>query len=144
MLAAFVGFFAAMIVGWMRGGHPERFGVAVILSSYLALGPLQRWTIGDIYVDSMIESTLVLLFLGWLALRSNRWWPFVATAAMALVVVVHICTIVTDISWAAAVSARVGLDLLLYVALLAGVAERWMAGEAPASRIGRGAPGAAP
>ncbi len=126
-----------MIVGWMKGGHPERFGVAVILLSYLALGPLQRWTIGDVYVDSIIENSLVLLFLGWLALRSDRWWPFVATAAMSLIVVVHICTIVTDISWDAAVSARVGLNLLLYVALLGGVAERWMAGEARVSRIGR-------
>lgn len=38
-------------------------------------------------------------------------------------------------TWAAAVWAQVGLAILEYLALLAGVAERWMAGEAAASRI---------
>ena len=126
-----------MIFGWLRGGHPERFGVAVVLLIYLALGPTQHWTIGDIYVDSIIEDMLEFLFMGWLALRADRWWPFVATAATALIVLVHVLTLVTDISFIASVSARVGLELLEYLALLAGVAERWMAGEAPVSRIGR-------
>lgn len=133
MAATFVTFFAAVIVGWLKGGHPERFGATVFVLTYLALGPAQRWTIGDIYIDTAISDSLLLLFLGWLALRSDRWWPFVLTAATALTLLVHICTVVTDISWAAAVSARVGLDLLANLALLAGVVERWLAGERPAS-----------
>ncbi|HVL40658.1 MAG TPA: hypothetical protein VM348_00780 [Brevundimonas sp.] len=103
----------------------------MIILVYLALGPLQRWVIGDIYVDSIVEGTLEFLFMGWLVLRSDRWWPFVATAATGLIVLVHVFTVVTDISWGAALSARVGLELLEYAALLAGVAERWMAGERP-------------
>jgi len=137
MVATIVAFFAAVIVGWMRGGHPERLGVAVIFSTYLASGLWRSWTIGDVHVDVAITDALLLLFLGWLTLRSDRWWPFVATAALALTVLVHIFTIVTDISWNAAVSARIGLRLLGNLALMAGVAERWMAGEAPVSRIGR-------
>lgn len=120
--------FVAMTVGWLWGGHVERFGAAVLLLSWLAFGPIM-WRIGDVYVDSAIEDTLLLLIFGGLAFRSNRWWPFVAASALALTVLVHIFTIMTDISWAAAVSARVGFGLVTYTALLAGVAERWLAGE---------------
>lgn len=133
-----------MIVGWLCGGHSERFGAAVLLLSWLAFGPIM-WRIGDVYVDSMMEDTLLLLIFGGLAFRSNRWWPFVAASALALTVVVHVFTIVTDISWAAAVSARVGFGLVTYTALLAGVSERWLAGERPVSgrRLWRrGRPGA--
>lgn len=133
MVATIAAFFAAVIVGWMKGGHAERLGVAVILSSYLASGLWRSWIIGDVHVDVAITDALVLLFLGWLTLWSDRWWPFVATAAMALTVLVHIVTIVTDISWNAAVSARIGLKLLGNLTLLAGVAERWAAGEEPVS-----------
>lgn len=133
-----VAFFAAMIAGWLRGGHPERFAVAALLLGQLVIdNTYDDWLIGDVYMDSAIEDVLKTLFFGWLVFRLDRWWPFVVTVAMVLTVLVHILTIVTDISWAAAVSARVGLELLAYLALLGGVAERWMAGEAPVSRIGR-------
>lgn len=122
----------SLTIGWLWGGHTERFGAAALLLCWMVFGPLM-WTVGDVYVDSMIEDTLVLLFLVGLALRSNRWWPFVAASAAALTVLVHIFTIITDISWGAAVSARVGFGLVTYTALLAGVAERWLAGERPVS-----------
>ena len=135
-MALHAAFFVAMIVGWLRGGRPERFAVAVLLFKDLLLGSPSIvwrtsivWRIGDVYIDSALEDALMLLIFGWLALRSDRWWPFAATAALALTVLVHILTIVTDISWDAAVSARVGLGLLMYAALLGGVAERWLAGE---------------
>lgn len=133
-MALHAAFYVAMIVGWLRGGHPERFAVAVLLVEDLVLGsPDIVWRIGDVYVDSALQDALLVLIFGWLALRSNRWWPFAATAALALAVLVHILTIVTDISWDAAVSARVGLGLFMYAALLGGVVERWMAGERPVS-----------
>lgn len=133
-----IAFFAAVIVGWLRGGHPERTAAAVmLLTQPVIVNPLVEWRIGDVYVDSTIEDILWTLFFGWLAFRSDRWWPFAATAATSLIVLVHFLTMVTDISWDAAVSARVGLGLLSNLAVLAGVAERWMAGETPVSRIGR-------
>lgn len=136
-------FFVAAIAGWLRGGHTERFAVAALLLGQVVIDiAYDDWVIGDVYVDSAIEDALKMLFFGWLAFRSDRWWPFAATAAMVLMLLVHILTMVTDISWGAAVSARVGLELLVYLTLLAGVAERWMAGEAPVSRIAR--VGAAP
>ena len=121
----------AFILAWIWGGHTERFVVAVQLLLWLAFGSF-RWMVGDVYIDSMIEDSLALTVFGWLTFRRDRWWLFVATAALALTVLVHVLTIVTDISWDAAVSARVGLGLVTYVALLAGVGERWLAGERPA------------
>lgn len=140
---AYVLYFAVVILCWLRGGRPERLCAALLLWSHLALGPSLTLNIGDVYLDTIAEDALQFLLFGWLAFRAERWWPLVATAAMVLTLVVHACTIWTDISWAAAVSARVGLAILEYVALLAGVAERWMAGEAPVSRIGRDRPGVA-
>lgn len=130
VVAAHAAFFAAVILGWLWGGRPERFAVAMMVLSRVAFAnPTVMWRVDDIYIDSMIEDSLMLLVFGWLALRSDRWWPFVASAASALTVLVHLLTIGTDISWEAAVSARVGLGLLMYVALLVGVVERWLAGE---------------
>lgn len=102
--------------------------------------PDVTWNIGDVIVDPAVEDTLMLLIFGWLAVKSNRWWPFVVTATTALTVLVHLLSIVTDISWDAAISARVGLALLMYVAMLGGVAERWLAGEASIcwTRLGEG------
>lgn len=122
----------SITAGWLWGGHSERFGATALLLCWMVFAPF-LWRIGDVYVDSMIEDTLLLLLLGGLALRSNRWWPFVAASAVGLTVLVHVFTIVTDISWDAAVSARVGFGLVTYTALLAGVAERWLAGERPVS-----------
>ncbi|MBX9460247.1 MAG: hypothetical protein KL785_03220 [Brevundimonas sp.] len=117
-----------MVVAWLWGGHTERFAVGVQALSWMAFGSF-RWMVGDVYIDSMIEDSLGLLIFGWLAFHSNRWWPFVATAALGLAVLVHVLTMVTDISWEAAVSARVGMGLLIHLSLLASVAERWLAGE---------------
>ncbi|MDI6624807.1 MAG: hypothetical protein QME55_08755 [Brevundimonas sp.] len=88
-----------------------------------------RWRIDDFYWGVAAQAVAVMFILGWLALRSNRWWPLVAAAAVVLIVLVHGLTIVTSITPAAAVSARVGLWMVVNIALLAGVAERWLAGE---------------
>jgi len=129
-------FFAAVVVAWLWGGRPERFGATAMLLAWAVFRNAHvMWLVGDVYIDSTVEDTLMLLAFGWLAVRSNRWWPLVATAASALTVLVHILSMATDISWDAAVSARVGLGLLTCATLLAGVAERWLAGEKAISAI---------
>lgn len=69
-----------------------------------------------------------------LAFKSDRWWPFVATASLMLSVLVFL------LEWAgpglsryAAGSAQIGLWMVVYLALFAGVAERWLAGEPAAA-----------
>lgn len=122
-----------MTIAWLWGGHTERIAAGVLALTWMVFGSF-TWMVGDVYIDTTVEDLIGLLFFGWVAFRSNRWWPFVATSAFALNVLVHVLTMVTDISWDAAISARVGLGLLIYAALLAGVGERWMAGEEAVSK----------
>ena len=129
--------FVAFTVGWLKGGHPERFGVAVLLFHGLTELFYRDWLIGDVDAGIAAGQVVLTLIFGWLALRSTRWWPLAMTASLVLVLLVHLLTITTPISYFAAASARIGLWLLLYVILLAGVSERWLTGEAPVSRIGR-------
>jgi hypothetical protein len=54
---------------------------------------------------------------------------------MVLALMVHLAMVLSpDLDGRADVSARAGLGLLLMISLLAGVAERWLAGETPVSR----------
>lgn len=136
----------AFIVGWLKGGHPERFGVAVLLFYAVAEELYRDWRIGGVLdltlwvavsEEQAVGRVVVTLIFGWLAFRSPRWWPLAITASLALIVLVHLLTMVTPVPYNAAASARVGLWIIVFAILLAGVAERWLAGEAPVSRIGR-------
>jgi hypothetical protein len=129
--------YVAFTVGWLKGGHPERFGVAVLLFHALTEPFYRDWRIGDADIGIAAGQTVLLLIFGGLAFRSARWWPLAVTASLVLILLVHLLTVATPVSFYAAVSARVGLWLLLFVILLAGISERWLAGEAPVSRIGR-------
>lgn len=130
--------YAAYVVGWLRGGHPERFGVAVlIVNDLLAVNFYTTWRTGGFDIGFAVAETALMLIFGGLAFRSDRWWPLAITALLALMVLIHVLTIMTPVPYYASLSARVGLWLVLYVILLIGISERWMAGEAPVSRIGR-------
>lgn len=121
---------AAYVVGWLKGGVPERFGVTVLLGSYALSSVTFRWRIGDFYWASAVEDLALMLVMGWLAFRSARWWPFVVTAALVLILMVHGLTILAPaLSTYAAASAHIGLWVVIDTALLFGVLERWLAGE---------------
>ena len=80
------------------------------------------------------ESVAALIF-AWMAFRSARWWVLVASAALMLCVFVFVLEWThPDLRIDAAISARLGLWFLIHLALMAGVAERWLAGEAAVSR----------
>jgi uncharacterized membrane protein len=79
--------------------------------------------------DAAIDLGLAFFF-GWLALSRERWWPLFMTAAMVLTVLVHVAMfLVPTLGAHADVSARIGLGIVMGLGLLAGVAERWLAGE---------------
>lgn len=66
----------------------------------------------------------------WLAFRSDRWWPLFAAASLTLCVLTHFMEWMTPgLSRYAAESAQVGLWIVVYLSLLAGVVERRLAGE---------------
>ena len=119
-------------VSWLRGGHVERFGAAVLFCDY-ALTFLASDFPGGHAISAASAFIVTVIFIG-LSFRSGRWWPLVATPALILCVMVFVLEWLNpDLSRYAAGSARIGLWGIVYLALLAGTAERWLAGE-PASR----------
>jgi len=80
---------------------------------------------------------LMLVVFILLAVRGVRWWPAVTVGALALIVTVDLLTVMAPIGRDAVLSARMGLWFLIYATLLAGVMERWLAGERPVSEARR-------
>lgn len=117
-------------VGWLRGGHPERFGAAILLLDYLVSRLGEQLQIREIFLVSVTQDFVFMLIFGWLALRVDRWWPIVVTASLALCILVRVIGMANpDLSTFAMYSAILGFWLVLYTAMLAGVWERRLAGE---------------
>jgi hypothetical protein len=128
---------AAYAVAWVWGGRSERFAAGFMIAFCLSSFITYKWEIGGLHVAMFIENCFRFLVLGWLCLRSDRWWPFVMTVAIALSLLVHaIAWVDPSLSEMEAFSAQIGLGYLIDLALLFGVVERRLAGEAPAGRAG--------
>lgn len=123
-----------MALAWLKGGHPERVGAAALIVGFGLGFIVHPWRLSDVYIgDAVLDVALTGLF-GWMALGGDRWWPLVMTGVMALTVLVHGAAFaVPTLTPYADVSARIGLGMLTALTLLAGVGERWLAGEPPAS-----------
>lgn len=121
--------FVTYAVGWLKGGHPERYGVAILLSSQMIEFFFLEWEVGELEAGIAGAQAVLLLIFSRLALRSNRWWPLAVTGCLVLLIMVHLLVVFTPVSFYAAISARVGVWHLLYLFVLAGVLERWLAGE---------------
>ncbi len=132
---------------WIRGGHPERAGVAVLLLNYV-VGPIvQEWHLGRMLVGLAITDVAMLAALVWLALRHDRWWLLFAAAAQALAVGAHLALAVRpDLTERDHIAALWVFGVVALYGLLAGVGERRLAGEAPVAPplTSRPAPGDAP
>lgn len=120
-------------IAWFQGGRPERFGAAVLILDGLVSIVLFRWGVSGVYPNAMVKECVWLLLIGGLAFRSDRWWPIVMTAAVCLVILTYGLRLIDpSLSLYAAMSAHIGLDYLIDLALLFGVWERRLAGEPPA------------
>jgi hypothetical protein len=125
-------------LAWCRGGHPERLGAAAILIWVATSVTTPDWlhdiVLGNVSVfEAALELVLLAVFLR-MAMKGQRWWPFAATAVMTLSVMVYLAQfLVAGLDRRAEISAHVGLTIALNLTLLAGVFERWLAGEPPAS-----------
>ena len=116
------------MAAWLRGGHTERFAVAVLFCDY-ALTRMTTGMAGAHELVAVSEIVLAVIF-AWIAFTSERWWTLVASGALMLCVLVFVLEWTNpDVSLYAAISARWGLWYLIHLSLLAGVAERWLAGE---------------
>lgn len=117
------------------GGRAERTGAAVLIIACMADTLIFRWQIAGLHLPMLAADTLRLIVFGWMCLRFDRWWPLLATAAMALMVLVQAARVLDPaITQYAVASAGVGLGYLIDLALLLGVVERWVAGEPAAGR----------
>lgn len=133
---------AAPLIAWFGGGPSERFGALATLMWLAAglAGPFglvpeaaRAFRISDVPVyDTAFEVALLAAFL-LMALKGNRWWPFAASAVMVLGVLVYLALpFVPHMRGRPEISAHLGLALMLDLVLVAGVGERWLAGEAAA------------
>lgn len=106
----------------------------MLLLDYLAGNLAEHWRIREVFMLAVTQDFVVMLIFGWLALRVDRWWPIAVTASVALSVLVRIIGMASpDLPRFAMLSAVLGFWLLLYSVMLAGVAERRLAGEAAIS-----------
>ena len=120
-------------VGWLRGGHTERFAAAVLFCDYVFTRSIAHTAAAHELVAAA-EFVLTLIFI-WMAFRSERWWTIAASAALALCALVYVLDWTNpDLPRDAAISAQIGLWMVVYTSLMAGVAERWLAGERAVSR----------
>lgn len=123
----------AYAVAWVWGGRPERLAAGILLS-YCLLSPMTyKWHVDGVYQISIAEDITRLLIFGWMCLRADRWWPFVITAAIALMVLVYVIQLLNPaVTQYAAASAQIGLGYVVDLTLLLSVFERRLAGEPPA------------
>ena len=134
-----VQFAAVVTLCWFRGGHPERYGAGWVLIVLIAEHILPDVTLAG-FRPLAASSDLILagVFIHQ-AMTGDRWWPFFAAGASLLVLMLHLSILAgSDIGWRAYVSAQVGLGALLFLTLLAGIAERRLSGERPAFETSRG------
>lgn len=135
MLAGQVIGMTAYSVAWLKGGHPERFGAGVLLVELSLSWLTYRWHISGFYLAASVQIAVLVLIFGWLSLRSYRWWPILVTACLVLVLLLRSLSLMdSSLTQVQVGSAMVGLWYLIDLTLLAGVFERWLAGEAPVGR----------
>lgn len=129
---------AAVALAWLKGGHPERLGAAALLVVFGLSFPVHTVRLWNVHIGDAVLDVATALLFGWMAVTGNRWWPLAMTGVMTLTVTVHVVAFaVPTMSQYADVSARVGLGMLTALTLMAGVGERWLAGEAAASADAR-------
>jgi hypothetical protein len=129
---------ATILVAWIKGGHPERLGACAVLIWVTTLIAAPAWLsyvmVGEVPLFDVALELALLAVLVRMALKGDRWWPFAASAVAALSVLVYpALAFVPEFDRRAEISAHVGLVVALDLAMLAGVGERWLAGERPVS-----------
>lgn len=130
-------------LAWLRGGHPERMGVVMLVVAFLASYPLHPLRIGVFWLGDFIVDVVLASALLWLALRRDRWWTLAAAAFAVLTIAAHLVMLtVPGMDARGDIAARWGLGVLTILCLAGGVLERWLAGEPPVSREARWGAGA--
>ena len=127
----------AFLVAVWKGGSVERRAALILLgNNLLTVATDELGASQPAAVVALIDGATAVLFL-WLALRHQRWWLLTATAALTLCTATWTISLVNpSVSFYTAASAEIGEWAVVYLALLAGAGERWLAGER-AAPLGR-------
>jgi hypothetical protein len=122
----------AFAVALWKGGRIERQAVAVLSVNYVLTIGIDRLKVPhDVALVAGLDGVTALVFL-WLALRYQRWWLLAATAGLVLCTLTWVIGLLhPGIGFVAVASAEIGEWAFVYLTLLAGVCERWLAGETP-------------
>lgn len=124
---------ASFAVAWWKGGRAERLGAAILICDALLTTTIVGLAAPGVHRAAMMVQLLTALGILWLTFRFDRWWLFVASGALILCALVTLMEVLNPaLSLYAAVSAQLGLWALVYLSLLAGAGERWLAGEGSA------------
>jgi len=86
------------LVGYLRGGAPERMA-AIIISVWIGIDAVNVTLFGSSNFDGadpfeVVLDSSELVAMGWLALRANRMWPLWAAAAQLICVSGHAAAII--------------------------------------------------
>jgi hypothetical protein len=128
-------------LGWLRGGRPEREAVAVLGLGYFLGNLLFYVRVRNFQLGEALSDLILLIGFGWLAFRRDRWWLLVAASLQTLVMAMHLLALADPgVSARADITARWGLLAMLLLVVMAGVFERWLAGEAPGTANARWLP----
>ncbi len=124
----------ALVIAWLKGGHPERLGAVFWLAGWVLAMLVNDLRVGDLrWGVALLDLASFGAFL-WLALRYERWWPLGVSACLVLILVVHLSALlIPEMTALGESSAQLGLGILAVLMQAAGAFERWMAGEASTS-----------
>ena len=106
----------------VKGARPER-GAAIILISAMCIDAIYRQITGSDdfgqldWMNLAIDSS-VLIALGWIALRANRYWPLWITAMQAIPVVGHFAMLLEISGISGAYWAMVAIPFYLQILTL--------------------------
>jgi len=126
---------ASFAVAWWRGGRAERLGAAILICDALLTTAIVGLAAPGVHRAAMMVQLVTASGILWLTFRFDRWWLFVASGALILCGLITAMEILNPaLSLYAAVSAQLGLWGLVYLSLLAGAGERWLAGEGSAGQ----------
>lgn len=81
---------ATCILAIWRGGDEERLGAGSILAAWALSMVAYRWQGGQLEWGIAIVDVALLVALGWLALRSARYWPIFAAGFHLLALATHL------------------------------------------------------
>lgn len=141
-IAAQVIAWTAFLGAWWKGGRIERLAAVVLACDYVLSGLVSRLPFPHAHEIAMGTELLTTLIFLWLAFRGDRWWLLAAAAALVLCSLTGVVGFLhPGVTYYAAASAQIGFWVVVYLSLLAGLVERWLAGERAVSRPRRqGAP----